>query len=79
MRTETISDINLIKPGIGEATRVLLRRIPWKMIVNEAYQDADELKHIYQLAKEKGAPCEISSVPLGNYEVCGLIQDLGDI
>ena len=74
-----IRDINLIKPGIGEATRVLLRRVPWKMIVNEAYKDADELQHIYQLAKEKGTPCEISTVPLGNYKVCGLIQDLGDI
>lgn len=74
-----ISDINLIKPGIGEATRVLLRRIPWKLIVNPAYRNADELQHIYQLAKEKGAPCEISSVPLGNYKVCGLIRHLGDI
>lgn len=28
-----IADINLIKPGIGETTRVLLRRIPWKVLV----------------------------------------------
>lgn len=74
-----IRDINFIKPGIGEATRVLLRRIPWKIIVNENYRQADELKHIYQLAKEKGVSCEISQVPLGNYKVCGLIKDLSDL
>ena len=43
-----IEDINFVKPGIGETTRVLLRRIPWKVIVNEKYEGADELKHIYQ-------------------------------
>ena len=26
-----IKDVNLIKPGIGETTRVLLRRVPWKI------------------------------------------------
>ena len=29
-----IDNINLIKPGIGETTRVLLRRIPWKILVD---------------------------------------------
>ena len=29
-----IKDINYIKPGIGEATRVLLRRVPWKLLIN---------------------------------------------
>ncbi|MCR5718596.1 MAG: cysteine protease StiP family protein [Oscillospiraceae bacterium] len=74
-----IGDINFIKPGIGEATRVLLRRIPWKVIVNEMFSGADELRHITQLAAEKGVPCEISRVPLGNYKVCGLIRQLSDI
>ena len=27
-----LKDINLIKPGIGETTRVLLRRVPWENI-----------------------------------------------
>lgn len=74
-----IEDINFIKPGIGEATRVLLRRIPWKVLVNEAYAEADELQHIYQLAKEKGVPCEISTVDLGNYKVCGVIKKMSDV
>jgi hypothetical protein len=29
-----IRDVNLVKPGIGEATRVLLRRLPWKVLVH---------------------------------------------
>lgn len=74
-----IEDINFIKPGIGEATRVLLRRVPWKIIVNETYADADDLKHIFQLAAEKDIPCEISRVDLGNYKVCGIIKKLSDI
>ena len=74
-----VRQAQLVKPGIGEATRVLLRRIPWKIIVNPAYQDAPELQHIRQLALEKGVPCEISRVPLGNYKVCGLIRQLSDI
>lgn len=74
-----VDDINFIKPGIGEATRVLLRRIPWKVIINEQYAGADELKHIVQLAKEKNVPCEISRVALGNYKVCGIIKKLADL
>jgi hypothetical protein len=74
-----ISDINFIKPGIGEATRVLLRRIPWKVIMNEAYCDAPELEHIRRLAAEKNVPSEISRVPLGNYKVCGIIRQLSDV
>ena len=74
-----IDDINFIKPGIGEATRVLLRRMPWKIIVNPDFSASDELRHIYQLADEKGVPCEISRVELGNYKVCGIIQKLADV
>lgn len=30
-----ISDVNLIKPGVGETTKVLLRRVPWMILVND--------------------------------------------
>lgn len=78
-QTYGVRDINFIKPGIGETTRVLLRRIPWKVIVNKKYTHSEELAHIYQLAKEKNVICEESTVPLGNYKVCGIIKDLSDI
>lgn len=73
-----VDDINFIKPGIGEATRVLLRRIPWKVLINPKYKDVDELKHIIQLAYEKGVSVEASSVDLGNYKACGIIKNLSD-
>ena len=28
-----ITDVNLVKPGVGETTRVLLRRVPWRVLV----------------------------------------------
>ena len=75
----SVDNINFIKPGIGEPTRVLLRRIPWKIIINQKYADAAELRHIYQLAAEKKIPCEISRVDLGSYKVCGIIKKISDI
>jgi len=71
----SIDDVNLIKPGIGEATRVLLRRLPWKILVHSLH-DEKNLGHLYQLAKEKGAPLEV--YPLKNYKACGLIRRLAD-
>lgn len=69
-----IDDINLIKPSIGEATRVLLRRLPEKILVNSLHDE--NLAHLYQLAKEKGVKIEI--YPLKNYKACGLIRSLAD-
>lgn len=70
-----VRDINLVKPGIGEATRVLLRRVPWKILVH-SMDDMEHLGHIYQLAKEKGVPVE--AYPLTNYRACGIIRALAD-
>ena len=77
--TYAIDDINFIKPGIGETTRVLLRRIPWKVLVNPKHHGTDELQHIIQLAHDKGVPVELSPVDLGNYKVCGIIKNLADM
>ena len=70
-----IGDFNLIKPGIGEATRVLLRRIPRKLLVH-SLDDAAHLGHLYQLAAEKQV--EIQVWPLRRYRACGLIRELSD-
>lgn len=70
-----ISDVNFVKPGIGEATRVLLRRIPWKILVH-SLDDYEYLGHIYELAKEKNAELEV--YPLQCYKACGLIRSLAD-
>ncbi|MEO8407432.1 MAG: cysteine protease StiP family protein [Oxalobacteraceae bacterium] len=46
-----INDANLIKPGIGEATRVLLRRVPRLLILRNP--DAPDVAHLRLLATEK--------------------------
>ncbi|MDR2208688.1 MAG: cysteine protease StiP family protein [Azoarcus sp.] len=51
-----ITDRNLIKPGIGEATRVLLRRLPERLIVRDRTHIA--VRHLVALADEKGVPIE---------------------
>lgn len=71
-----IKSINFVKPSIGETTRVLLRRVPWKILVH-SLDDEKNLGHIYQLAKEKGV--EVEEYPLEHYKACGLIKDLSDI
>lgn len=70
-----IHDVNLVKPSIGECTRVLLRRIPWKVLVH-SLTDEGHLGHIYQLAREKNV--ELVEYPLENYRACGLIKELAD-
>lgn len=70
-----IRDINLVKPSIGEATRVLLRRVPWKILVH-SLDDEEHLGHIYQLAKEKNVVLE--EYPLKHYRACGLIRSMAD-
>lgn len=70
-----IRDINLVKPGIGEATRVLLRRLPWKVLVHSLH-DEEHLGHLYQLAREKNI--ELIHWPMKIYRACGLIREMAD-
>lgn len=70
-----ISDINFVKPGIGETTRVLLRRVPWKILVNDL-NDTDYLAHILRLAAEKNV--EVIEYPMSCYRACGIIKKLAD-
>lgn len=71
-----IDDINFIKPGIGEATRVLLRRVPWRVLIDERYKEDPALEHLIRLAAEKNVPVEF--YPLKNYKCCGIIKKLAD-
>ncbi len=71
-----MDDINLIKPGIGETTRVLLRRVPWKVLIDENDKNSHELGHIVRLAEEKHVPVEY--YPLKHYKCCGIIQKLAE-
>ncbi len=52
-----IDDPNLIKPGIGESTRVLLRRTPERVIVRDLR--GPDVQHLILLAVEKAVPVEV--------------------
>ena len=69
-----IADLNLIKPGIGEATRVLLRRVPRRLILRDAA--APEVAHLVMLAEEKRVPVEID--PALPYHAVSLIRSASD-
>ncbi|MCM8552462.1 phosphoribosyltransferase [Streptomyces sp. STCH 565 A] len=65
-----IHDVNLVKPGVGETTRVMLRRVPWKVLAR-AGAGAD-LDHVRLLAEQRGVPVEeVDDLP---YTCVGLIH-----
>lgn len=66
-----IQDMNRIKPSIGETTRVLLRRVPDRVLVRDPGHP--DLSHILLLAQEKNVPVE--TYPHMPYLCCGLIAD----
>jgi len=68
-----IGDINLIKPGICETTRVLLRRVP-DLVLIKSFDDAKYIKHILRLAEEKNVM--VLEYPLVRYRSCGIIKNL---
>lgn len=65
-----INDVNLVKPGVGETTRVLLRRVPWRVLMRP--DAAAELGHVTLLARQRGV--EIVEVPDLAYSCVGLIH-----
>ena len=71
-----IQDVNKIKPGVGETTRVLLRRVPYKILINKN-APKKYMKHILQLAKEKNIPVE--EYPFRKYNVVGIIKEIADL
>ena len=65
-----IGQVNLVKPGVGETTRVLLRRVPERVLVRTGA--AAELPHVLALARQRGVPVE--EVPDLPYSCVGLIH-----
>ena len=69
-----IGDVNLVKPGVGETTRVLLRRVPWRVLVRPVSElsHPDDLAHVRLLADQRGVVVE--EVPGLSYSAIGLIH-----
>jgi len=67
-----VRDPNHVKPGIGEATRVLLRRVPDRVFVRDPH--SPDVEHLLVLAREKNVPVETDAVL--PYAAAALIKEL---
>lgn len=67
-----ITDVNRIKPGIAEATRAVLRRVPDKVFVNDMADP--EIQHLRYLAMQSGV--QVVERGLENYRALTVIKDL---
>ncbi|WP_300970489.1 cysteine protease StiP family protein [Thiocapsa sp.] len=74
MAQHAITDLNLVKPGIAEATRVLLRRIPDRLIVRDP--GAADLQHLMALAESRAVAVEID--PTLPFQAAALIRSCRD-
>ncbi len=73
MQQHNIPHINLIKPGIGEATRVLLRRAPGLLILGE--HAGQDVAHMRTLAEEKNIPMLIEP-DIAPYQAIAIIKEM---
>ncbi|MEV7021368.1 phosphoribosyltransferase [Kitasatospora sp. NPDC093558] len=65
-----IGSVNLVKPGVGETTRVLLRRVPWRVLARRGA--GADLDHVRLLAAQRGVVVEeVDDLP---YTCVGLIH-----
>jgi len=67
-----ITRYNYIKPGIGEATRVLLRREAQLLLLQDG--DSEATQHLRWLAESKSIPIDI--VPSLSYRAVALIKEI---
>lgn len=74
LKRHGITDVNMVKPGIGEATRVLLRRVPRLLILRDEH--APEVAHLTLLAQEKNVPVLVD--PELPYHAVSLIRSALD-
>ncbi len=68
-----VGDVNRIKPGIAEATRALLRRVPEALYVGAA--DDPDVAPLLHLAGRAGVP--VRALPGTHYRAVTLIRNLG--
>ncbi len=75
MRERGLVNRNLVKPGIGEATRAVLRRTPQEVILKST-RDPD-LAHLVLLCKERGVKVKEDTQLL--LKAVAIIRSLGDV
>lgn len=68
-----VRDLNRIKPGIAEATRAILRRVPDRVYVRQ--RSDPDVAHICLLAERAGVP--VAEKRTGTYRAITIIKNLG--
>ena len=72
MNDFNVCDINRVKPGIAEATRVMLRRVPDILLVND--KENPNIAHLIRIANEKDIV--VTVLPEMPFGACALIKDV---
>jgi hypothetical protein len=68
-----VADLNFVKPGVGETTRALLRRVPWKVLIDHT---SPPLPHIRLLANQRRTRLlDVGDLP---FSCVALIHPRGD-
>lgn len=68
-----LTDRNRVKPGVGESTRALLRRVPERLLVSDPR--SSELEHLLWLAQRRGVTVQTCDwLP---YRAAAIIRTLG--
>jgi hypothetical protein len=74
MQRWNVTDRNRVKPGIGESTRALLRRVPDRLVLRD--REAEDVQHLVALAETHNVPIEIdAALP---YRAAVIIKTLGE-
>ncbi len=72
-----IDNINRIKPGIAEATRAVLRRVPERIIVSS--KDEEDLAALVHLAKQAGVYIDERGESIAPYRAITIIANRGKL
>ncbi len=67
-------DRNQVKPGIGESTRAMLRRVPQRLVLKDT--TAADVQHLLRLAEEKFVP--VQERPTMPYRAAVIIKAVAD-
>jgi Phosphoribosyl transferase (PRTase)/PELOTA RNA binding domain len=74
MQRYGVADRNFIKPGIGEATRSMLRRMPRLLLLRDA--DAPSVRHLQWLASQRAVPVSLDpDLPLNAATILRKLAD----
>lgn len=69
-----VEDLNRIKPGIAEATRAVLRRVPQQVLVRS--RDDEDIRLLIHLSQSAGVAVQEAGEALGPYRALTIIRSV---